>query len=88
MGRRTHAGECNDCTEEVVEAESLTPSVFLGGNPSSPGAAIRLLEKAVLYDAGGRKVAWLSKGWAQVPEGLQGVCVVQGASGHRRGSWC
>ena len=77
-------GECNDCTEEVVEAESLTPSVFLGGNPSSPGAAIRLLEEAVLYDAGGRKVASLSKGWAQVPEGLHGVCVVQGASGHRQ----
>ena len=77
-------GECNDCTEEVVEAESLNPSVFLGGNPSSPGAAIRLLEEAVLYDAGGRKVASLSKGWAQVPEGLHGVCVVQGASGHRQ----
>ena len=77
-------GECNDCTEQVVEAESLTPSVFLGGNPSSPGAAIRLLEEAVLYDAGGRKVASLSKGWAPVPEGLHGVYVVQGASGHRQ----
>ena len=77
-------GECNDCTEEVVEAESLTPPVFLGGNPSSPGAAIRLLEEAVLYDSSGRKVASLSKGWAQVPEGLHGVCVVQGASGRRQ----
>ena len=77
-------GECNDCTEEVVEGESLTRPVFLGGNPSSPGAAIRLLEEAVLFDSSGKKVASLAKGWTQVPEGLHGVCVVQGASGHRQ----
>ena len=82
-------GECNDCTEEVVEAESLNPSVFLGGNPSSPGAAIQASwKKLCCAMRAGERSRRCPKDGLRFPKVFMACASCKGHRVTVRGCWC